>query len=117
MGPGADRRLAVLLLPLVALGCASTQKVSLECVPSEVTVYVDGRALEGHPDEIDLRTDQPHTFYFKGGDYRPQMVVLVASEVEGETRLTPDLCREVVFAEMRPDVVVELEEEEPAPGP
>ncbi len=116
MGTGEARRAAVLpLLPLVALGCASTQKVSLECVPSEVRVYVDGRELEKHPDEIELRTDQPHTFYFKGGGYNPQMVVLVASEVEGEVKLTPDLCSEVVFAEMRPDVVVELEEEEPPP--
>ena len=115
--PGVIRRAALSLLVLAGvLACASTQKVSLECVPSDVTVFVDGRELEGRPAEIELRKNEPHTFYFKGGGYRTQMVVLESSEVDGEVQLTPaDLCQEVVFAEMRPDVVVELEEE-PVPA-
>ncbi len=113
---GLDRALIALLFVGVVLGCASTQKVSLECVPSDVKVFVDGRELEGRPSELELSKDEAHTVYFKGGGYRTQMVVLESGEVDGEVRLSPaDLCQEVVFAEMKPDVVVELEEE-PAPA-
>jgi len=94
-----------LLLP----GCASTQKVSLECVPSEVNVFVDGRQLEGSPEEISLGTEEAHTVYLKGGDHQPQMVVMEPREVDGKQVLTnADLCRQVTFTEMRPELVVEI---------
>jgi hypothetical protein len=110
-------RAAALLLCFAgsAAGCASKQRVSLDCVPREVTVYVDGRALEDSR-EVALRTDRPHTVYFKGGGYRTQMVVLESEEVDGKRLLFPaEPCREVAFAEMQPEVRVEVEPEAQAP--
>jgi hypothetical protein len=102
--------IAVVALAAAALGCASTQRVSLECVPHEVSVYVDGRRLEKTPESIELRKDEAHKLFFKGGGYRPQMVVLRSEQVEGEERLSPsDVCTETVFVEMRPEVEIEVE--------
>jgi hypothetical protein len=111
----ASWRLAGLLLGLLALSaCATRQKVSLECVPREVTVYVDGRALEETPDEIELSRDEPHTVFFKGGGYQPQMVVLESAEVDGRQRLEPsEPCAEVVFVKMRPELQIEVDPEQP----
>lgn len=93
-----------------ALGCASKQLVALDCVPHEVSVYVDGRKLEKTPEAIELRKDKAHTVFFKGGGYQPQMVVLNSEDVDGEKRLSPpDVCTEAVFVETRPEVQIELE--------
>lgn len=106
---GADRILACLGVGL-AFGCATTQTVSLECVPREVEVFVDGRELEGRPDELSLRADEPHTFFFKGGGFETQMVVLEPKEVDGVASLAPaEVCSEVSFIEMQPDVQVEID--------
>jgi len=104
---------AALLIALTwPVACASTQKVSLECVPSEVSIYVDGRELENDSGEISLGVDEAHTVFFKGGGYRPQMVVLESEEVDGKRRLSnADLCRETVFTEMQPELTLEVEEE------
>jgi hypothetical protein len=116
---GAPRDAARLLLALTLVaGCATTQSVSLECVPSQVQVFVDGRQLEGSPQEVELGVDEPHTVYFKGGGYQPQMVVLESRDVDGERSLShAELCREVVFTEVRPEVHVEVEEEDSPPAP
>jgi hypothetical protein len=108
--------LCVGALVLSAAGCASKQRLDLHCVPRTVTVYVDGRMLEEVPEELALRTDQPHTVFFKGGGYKNQMVVLESQE-DGETRvLQPaDLCSQTTFVSMRPDLQLEAEEPEPAP--
>lgn len=104
---------AVLLMALALLaGCASTQKVSLECVPSQVSVYVDGREIEERSGEISLGVDEAHTVFFKGGGYQPQMVVLESREVDGKYHLSnADLCRDMVFSEMQPELTIEVEEE------
>ena len=108
--PGPGTALVVALL--LAAGCASTQKVSLECVPSEVSVYVDGRELDDRREQISLGVDEAHTVFFKGGGFQPLMVVLESREVDGKRRLSnADLCREVVFTEMRPELRIEVEEE------
>ncbi len=107
-GPAA----ALVVALMLAAGCASTQKVSLECVPSEVSVYVDGRELEDRREQISLGVDEAHTVFFKGGGFQPQMVVLESREVDGKRRLfNADLCRVVVFTEMRPELRIEVEEE------
>ena len=110
---GTSGRAAALVAALaLAAGCASTQKVSLECVPSEVSVYVDGRELEDRRGQISLGVDEAHTVFFKGGGYQTQMVVLESQEVDGVYRLSnADLCREVVFTEMRPELRIEVEQE------
>jgi hypothetical protein len=95
---------------VLAGGCAAKQRVSLDCVPHEVSVYVDGRRLEGSPDSVDLRADRPHTVFFKGGDYEPRMVVLEPREVDGRSELAgADVCSETTFVPMQPQVEMELE--------
>jgi hypothetical protein len=100
----------VVAVAAAALGCASKQRVSLDCVPHEVEVYVDGRKLDRGSESIELRKDRAHTVYFKGGGYRPHMVVLDSEEVDGEKQLSPaDVCTEAVFVETQPEVQIEVE--------
>jgi hypothetical protein len=95
---------------LLATGCATRQKISLACVPSDVRVYVDGREYAGEPRELKLRVGEPHTLYFKGGPYRPQMVVLESQEVDGRRRLSnADLCDSLVFTPVSPEVEIRVE--------
>ncbi len=110
----------VALLGLVlGAGCASTQTVDLRCVPREVTVYVDGRELEDRPETIELRRDEAHKIFFKGGSYEPQLVVLESVETDGVQRLEPtDLCTETRFVKMQPEVEVHVDPaDEPVPSP
>jgi len=93
-----------------AFGCAASQRVSLECVPKDVMVFVDGRLIEGSPKTVKLAKDQPHTVFLKGGRYQPQMVVFGSRQRDGKPVLDPvDLCSRVVFFEMEPEVKVEVE--------
>ena len=109
---------ATVAVTALGFGCASTQTVDLECVPSEVTVYVDGRELDGKPSSIELRSDRDHKVFFKGGPYEPQMVVLESTEQDGETRLEPaGLCTETRFVKMRPEIEVSVDPaDEPLPA-
>ncbi len=94
---------------LAALGCASTQTVRIACVPREVSVYVDGRLLEG--DETALRTDRAHKIYAKGPGYEPRLVV-VEPEVgdDGRARFADDaLCVRLVPVKMGRELEVEVE--------
>jgi hypothetical protein len=111
MGGSVPRvSICVVAIATAALGCASKQRIALDCVPHEVSVYIDGRELEKTPESIELRRDEPHTVFFKGGGYRSQMVVLRSEDVDGEKRLSPpDVCTEAVFLEMRPEVRIEVE--------
>ena len=101
---------AVLLLLLGSGACAHTQAVRLDCVPKDVTIYLDQEPLDGVHDAIHLRTDRPHTLFFKGGGYEPAMVVL---EVEGEgsaQTLSPrDVCAELHLVKRRRDLELEVE--------
>ncbi len=97
-----------------AFGCATRQSVSLECVPKDVQVYVDGRLLKGSPKTVKLAKDEPHTVFVKGGRYDPQMVVFESLERDGRAVLDPiDLCSRVNFVEMQPDVKFEVEPDAP----
>lgn len=97
---------------VLAAGCASTQTVSLACVPSDVRVYVDGRELEGPPRELKLPVKEAHTLFFKGGNYRSQMVVLESLERDGKRVLSNgDLCSNLVFTPVSPEVKLELDRE------
>jgi hypothetical protein len=97
-----------------AIGCATSQRVSLECVPKDMLVYVDGRLLEDPPKTVKLANDEPHTIFVKGGRYQPQMVVFETRERDGKPVLEPiDLCSRVVFVEMQPEVRIEVEPDSP----
>jgi hypothetical protein len=95
-------------------GCASTQVVPIECVPEQATFYVDGRLLEGSPDELVLRTDEAHKIYVKSPGYEPQLVVLNSSpNAEGELELSPrSLCIEPVPIGMDRELRIEGEDDE-----
>ena len=100
---------AALLAALAVAGCASTQTVRISCVPQEVSVYVDGRLLEGN--EADLRTDRPHKIYAKGPGYEPQLVVLEPqTDRDGRASFREDdVCVRVVPVGMGRELEVEVE--------
>ena len=101
------------------LGCAAKQRVSLECVPREVHVYVDGRSLDPGTESIDLRSDRAHTVFFKGGGYAPQMVVLESYESKNGARLSPaEVCSQTAFVPTSPQVEIQVAPEslESEPG-
>ena len=106
----APRVLCVwVLLAAFALGCAAKQRVSLECVPREVHVYVDGRSLDPGTESIDLRSDRAHTVFFKGGGFAPQLVVLESHRAEDGARLAPaDICSQTAFVPTSPRVEMQI---------
>ena len=84
--------------------------MSLECVPHDVSVFVDGRELSAGAADVDLTTDEPHTVFFRGGGYAPQLIVLDSVDDEGERKLSPpDICSRTVFVLTRPDVEMQLD--------
>jgi len=96
-------------LAALALGCAAKQRVSLECVPREVHVYVDGRSLDPATESVELRPDRAHTVFFKGGGFAPQMVVLESHETAGGARLSPaEVCSHTAFIPTRPQVEMQV---------
>ena len=109
-------RIAVLLVAAIAIGgCLGKQKIALDCVPQEVVVFVDGRKLEGRPQEIKLSKDEPHTIFLRSDKYHSQMVVMDSKEVDGKPQLSPDdLCTTVVFAQMVPDLKMVVDPEDSA---
>ena len=108
---------ALAVFPLALAGCATKQRVPLECVAEEVQIYVDGRLLEGQPDAIDLRVDEPHKLYFKREGHEPRLVVLQPDAgADGTLRLEPgDVCVELVPVGLGRELTIELDEERAAP--
>jgi hypothetical protein len=108
---GASARAgAVLLIVLGAGACAPKQKIRLDCVPKEVTVYVDRNPLADVPDSIELRADQSHVLFFKGGGYQPAMVVLDSEQGADGPALSPtDVCVELNLIERSRELQIEIE--------
>jgi hypothetical protein len=101
---------ATLLLLCVFGACAPKQKITLDCVPKEVTIYVDKEPLPGVPDSIKLRADQSHVLFFKGGGYESAMVVLESEEGEDGPALSPrDVCLELDLIERSRELRIEVE--------
>ena len=100
----------LLLTALFTAGCAPKQKIPLDCVPKDVTIYLDKKPLDSVPDEIELRADRPHTLFFRGEGYEPTMVVLDSVKREQGPVLSPDnVCVELRFVERSRDIEVEIE--------
>jgi hypothetical protein len=76
-------------LCVVLAACAPKQLILLDVWPQPATLYVDGKALETIPSELELRSDRAHVLYFKSEGYRPARVVLESREVQGEALLAP----------------------------
>jgi hypothetical protein len=105
--------LAAVAALAIGLACAAKQRVPLDCVPDEVTVYVDQRALEEPPESLELRSDRPHKIYLKGPGYEPQLVVLEPRrDATGRTTLQPDrVCVELVPVGVDRQLRLEIEED------
>ena len=112
----SSHRVFAALLAAAAAGCVSTQKVRIDCVPQKVTVYVDGRQLEGN--QAELSTDRPHKIYAKGPGYEPRLVVVEPEQgPDGRPAFASDnVCLEVVPVavgreiELDPERDVEVDE-------
>jgi hypothetical protein len=108
-------RIALVVVTTCAVGvaCAAKQRVPLDCVPEEVTVFVDQRALEELPESLELRSDRPHKVYLKGPGYEPQLIVLEPRRGEsGKTTLHPDrICVELVPVGVDRQLTLEIEED------
>jgi len=94
---------------VAAAGCATTQSVSIECVPREVAVYVDGQRIVGN--EAELSTDRAHKIFAKGPGYEPRLVVIEPEVGEdGRSGFRDDaLCVQLVPVEMKRELEVEVE--------
>ncbi len=108
----ASIRTCGIALALLAVGaCAHKQTIRLDCVPKDVTIYLDKVPLDRVPDSIALQTDQPHVFFFKGEGYEPTMVVLELEETADGPALSPrDLCFELNLAKRKRALEIEIEE-------
>ena len=96
------------VIAALGAGCVATQNVRISCVPREVSLYVDGRLLEGT--EAALRTDRAHKIYAKGPGYQPRLVVLEPEVDErGRSAFRDDLCIEVVPVGMNRELEVDVE--------
>ena len=108
-------RIALVAVTTSAIGsaCAAKQRVPLDCVPEEVTVYVDQRALEELPETLELRSDRPHKIFLKGPGYEPQLIVLEPRRGEdGKSTLHPDrICVELVRVGVDRQLTLEIEED------
>ena len=89
-GERPERALLWLCCGLTVLSCATRQRIPIDCVPEDVTVYLDGEALEEIPTELELDPKRPHTLYFKSDEIVPELVVFESSEVDGAARLSPE---------------------------
>jgi hypothetical protein len=101
--------LAVTAVAVLA-GCAPKQKIALDCVPEEVAIYVDGTRLENTPSDLELRSDEPHTLYFKGPDFVPELVVLNSEEIGGKPSLSPsEVCVKPRYVQVRRELRMEID--------
>ena len=105
-------RICAIALALLVVGaCAHKQTIRLDCVPKDVTIYLDKAPLDRVPDSIDLRTDQPHVLFFKGEGYEPVMVVLELEETADGPALSPrDLCFELNLVRRNRELELEIGE-------
>ena len=119
-GTSAYRIVLVLAAAAALLACAPKQRIALDCVPEEVVVYVDGERLDEMPSELDLRSDEPHTLYFKGPGIAPELIVLESGEVSGKRRLTPEnVCVKPRYLRVRRELELQIDPDvaaEPPPG-
>lgn len=110
-----ERELLLLVTLCFAAACAPKQKITLDCIPKEVVVYVDGERLDELPTELDLRSDAPHTVFVKGPGIEPKLVVLTSEELEGRSWLSPSsICVQPRLLEVRRELEFAIEEDAPA---
>ena len=105
------RSCGIALALLAVCACAHKQTIPLDCVPKDVTIYLDKVPLDRVPDSISLRTDQPHVLFFKGEGYEPVMVVLELEETADGPALSPrDLCFDLNLAQRTRALELEIDD-------
>lgn len=102
------------VLPIAAaaalFACAPKQRIALDCVPEEVVIYVDGERLETQPSGLTMRSDMPHTLYFKGPGLVPELIVLNSEEVDGKATLSPsEVCVKPRYVQMGRELEMEID--------
>lgn len=110
------------LAALLLLGaCAAKQRVTLDCLPEHVTIFVDGQRLESDQNSVELDSDKPHLVMFRAPGYKPRMVVIDTDQSsEGTpllhpTRVCADLLAQTPRMQRRLDL--EVDDQPPAkPG-
>jgi hypothetical protein len=106
----SPRILLSLMIATAFLGCAAKQRIGLDCVPENTTLYLDGERLDEIPSELILRSDRPHKLYFKGEDTVPELVILASEEVDGKPRLFPtEICVQPRSEPVRRELTVEID--------
>jgi hypothetical protein len=105
-------RIGSIVLAMIAVSaCAHKQTIRLDCVPKDVTIYLDKAPLERVPDSIDLPTSEPHVLFFKGEGYEPTMVVLEIEETADGPTLSPrDLCLDLNLERRKRDLEISIED-------
>lgn len=101
-----------LILPMSTAACVSTQVIPLDCVPDEVSIYVDGRLID-RDDVLTLSQDEPHKLYFKQPGHEPTLVVLESMMgPDGTPRLdAEDACVTLVPVGVGREVTLEPDED------
>ena len=104
---------AIGVMAALCAACAPKQRVPLDCIPEEVTIYVDQQALEARPESIELSTNRPHKIYLNGPGYEPRLIVLEPGEDQnGEPTLSPEqVCVELVRVGVDRELTLEVERE------
>jgi hypothetical protein len=101
----------ITLALLGTAGCAHKQTVRLDCVPKDITIYLDKVPLKSVPDYLALRTDEPHILFLKGEGYESRMIVLDTDESADGPVLTPrDVCIDLNITRRRRELNLEIEE-------
>ena len=101
----------VALALIAVVACAHKQTIRLDCVPKDVTIYLDKVPLDQVPDAVALRADRPHVLFFKGEGYEPTMVVLDVEDTPDGPALSPgDLCFELNLAKRKRELEIEIED-------
>jgi hypothetical protein len=110
--PSQSIRALGIALATFGLGaCAHKQTIPLDCVPDDVTIYLDKVPLEEVPESVKLRTDEPHVLYFKGEGYEPTMVVLESQQTEDGTMLSPaNVCFDLHLTKRQRELEIQIEE-------
>ena len=112
------RRSFVLAAALLIGACAAKQHVTLDCLPEDVTIFVDGRRLESNPDSVELESDKPHTVLFRAPGYKPRMVVIESDPAsDGPPLLRPArVCADLLARTPRMQRHLDLEVDDQPPA-
>lgn len=112
------RGLVLLAATLLVGACAAKQRVALDCLPEQVTIFVDGERLEPNQDSVELASEKPHTVLFRAPGYAPRMIVIDSqAAADGTPLLHPTrVCADLVAHTPRMQRRLDLEVDHQPPA-